>query len=458
MARRDNFRVMNSYKRWRMSRPNFLEADLTPYNDEEIKLLRITLAERGGKFEEWQLKALEHSTFIDFSNIFIDVYLDFSNFIFPTNTYFTNSIMPKGMSLFGAIFCGEANFKGAKISGLHGIQTEFEDKANFDNAHLLESSGFPNSIFHDTASFDEVLFSKGARFNGTKFGRWTSFNRATFEGGSDFGRATFDGGAFFEISKFKDAIEFDNTTFSGWTVFDDALFEGESNFANCKFLDWVRFDRSTFKDLDFTDAEFYSSSSFINAQLTSETSFNKTIFKSEPPRFFGATIHESATWYDTSWPPPPKTKEDAQMYVNAYMRLKLEMDRLRHHEDELNFFALEMRARQKLYGIWRGLPIFLYALFSDYGRSFLRPFFCLLFILFGGAYFFWLSSSSAEDAIGLSFANTLGVLGLRSDFIAPDKIRSFSVILKILGALQILGGAAMLLLFGLALRNRLRMK
>jgi hypothetical protein len=37
--------------------------------------------------------------------------------------------------------------------------------------------------------------------------------------------------------------------------------------------------------------------------------------------------------------------------------LKLEVDRLKKHEDELNFFALELQSRRVEQGLVRGLPI-----------------------------------------------------------------------------------------------------
>jgi hypothetical protein len=37
---------------------------------------------------------------------------------------------------------------------------------------------------------------------------------------------------------------------------------------------------------------------------------------------------------------------DAGPFVDAYERLKLEMDRLKKHEAELDFFALELQSRR----------------------------------------------------------------------------------------------------------------
>ena len=58
-------------------------------------------------------------------------------------------------------------------------------------------------------------------------------------------------------------------------------------------------------------------------------------------------------------------------FISAYERLKVETDRLKKHEDELDFFARELKCRRTLYGSWtrRGIPIALYGILCDYGRN-----------------------------------------------------------------------------------------
>jgi hypothetical protein len=43
----------------------------------------------------------------------------------------------------------------------------------------------------------------------------------------------------------------------------------------------------------------------------------------------------------------------AGRFVDAYERLKLEMDRLRKHEDELEFFIRELQSRRIVVGDWQ---------------------------------------------------------------------------------------------------------
>jgi len=76
--------------------------------------------------------------------------------------------------------------------------------------------------------------------------------------------------------------------------------------------------------------------------MKAETSFEGATFKTVPPKFFGAKLHEGTVWRGIQWPRAPKEAREAGRFVDAYERLKLEMDRLKKHEDELDFFAREM--------------------------------------------------------------------------------------------------------------------
>jgi hypothetical protein len=64
----------------------------------------------------------------------------------------------------------------------------------------------------------------------------------------------------------------------------------------------------------------------------------------------------------------------------------------------------------------------------------------------------------AREAIGLSFANTFGVLGIRKDLIDPEVIKALAGWLKVIASVQTGVGIVLLFLFGLGIRNRFRMK
>jgi hypothetical protein len=135
------------------------------------------------------------------------------------------------------------------------------------------------------------------------------------------------------------------------------------------------------------------------------------------------------------------------------------MDRLKKHEDELEFFAREMQSRRVYLGPWRGLPFALYGLLSNYGRSYGRPLAGLLVVAAIGAGAFWyFEARDFWGALGLSAANTLNVFGFRKDFFDAATIEHLPPSLKILAAIQTILGAILLFLFGLGIRNKFRMK
>ena len=176
--------------------------------------------------------------------------------------------------------------------------------------------------------------------------------------------------------------------------------------------------------------------------MKGETSFQAAKF-SKPPAFFGAKLHEGTVWRDVVWPDPPSDSADAGPFVDAYERLKLEMDRLKKHGDELDFFARELQCRRVLLGFWRGLPLALYGALCGHGRYYMRPLGILVIIVimgavpirahFGGG---WALATFTDHgfgggAVGLSFANTFGIFGIRKDLIDPAVLQGLPGWLKV---------------------------
>jgi uncharacterized protein YjbI with pentapeptide repeats len=273
------------------------------------------------------------------------------------------------------------------------------------------------------------------------------FNRATFTDFGSFWRATFKSNAFFEHASFFAGVRLDEVIFERSTDFRNATFCGEADLSHAKF----------FREAYFSNATFDGASRFVNVQIKRETWFDGAKFKSEPPQFFGAELHPGTLWPGREAWPIPKSKDEAKKFVRAYERLKLEMDQLKKHEDELDFFALEMQSRRVLLGPWHGWPIWLYGLLSDFGRSYFRPLVALIVVAAVGAGAFWYSDArNIGEALGLSLANTLNVFGFRRDFnLSFDTPLAW---LEVFAALQTIVGTVLLFLFGLGIRNKFRMK
>jgi hypothetical protein len=92
------------------------------------------------------------------------------------------------------------------------------------------------------------------------------------------------------------------------------------------FSSWADFRHATFGgQANFSRAVFARSAWFINVEMKGAASFESVTFGSQPPRFFGAHLHEGTVWRKVNWPPSPLNSVDAGDFVDAYERLKLEM-------------------------------------------------------------------------------------------------------------------------------------
>ncbi|MDQ6647373.1 MAG: hypothetical protein M3Y93_09105 [Pseudomonadota bacterium] len=102
----------------------------------------------------------------------------------------------------------------------------------------------------------------------------------------------------------------------------------------------------------------------------------------------------------------------------------------------------------------------LYGFLCDYGRSYVRPLSILSVTVAIGAVPLWAHFGPWEfwQAVGLSLANTFGVLGIRKEFIESHVLTSLPGWLKVVAVMQTGLGVVLLFLFSLALRNRFRMK
>jgi hypothetical protein len=268
-----------------------------------------------------------------------------------------------------------------------------------------------------------------------------------------------------------DSTKSSYTTFNRATFTSDAWFTsttfGTADFISAKFFGNAHFPFSVFSDgADFTSATFLGDLTFINAEFDATTIFVNTTFAASVPDFRGATMHEATEWHGSIWPKPPHGMKDAQAQVYAYERLKLEMERLKKHEDEQRFFRKELRARRALES-----PLsvawylnFVYGALSDYGQSVVRPIlgivacFAIGCFVFAFAPVFNGTHLIGERAAALSFANIFSFLPIKREIMTPAMIEGLSDLAQIIGAVQSLVGAILLFLLGLALRNRFRMK
>ncbi|MGH6847279.1 MAG: pentapeptide repeat-containing protein [Methylocella sp.] len=430
-----------------ISEKRYSEEELTPLSSGELVGIARAFGVRSEASKGFALPST--ASVIDFSNVEFDQDADFGGYVLVDCTFSE------------ATFAGVAGFENAIFSGrIDFKRTTFADDAGFDGALFAGAAYFNGVTFLHVVEFENATFLGLASFDNATFPEYddANFRSATFFFAT-FKHATFFGGAIFAGATFLNYAKFRSATFSDYANFCGATFSQGVNFTDATFLDFADFARATFSaKADFAGVTFSAASDFVNAEMKSETSFESAIFKTSPPKFFGAKLHQGTVWRDVTWP-TPKDVHVAGAFIDAYACLKLEMDRLKKHEDELDFFAVELQSRSVLLGTWTGLPIAIYGVVSDYGRSYLRPLVALFYLaLIGTLAHLSADSLSPWQSLGLSAANTLNVFGFRKDFFEPTVIAHLPAWLDVVSALQTILGTILLFLCGLGIRNKFRMK
>lgn len=353
---------------------------------------------------------------------------------------------PEELQEMAIAFAGRCNTPGTEgllppgSAGIDFSHVEFEQFAFFEG-YLFKSASFKDASFRAEAEFLGATFLGEADFDGVACAGWASFDKASFWGDAGFHRAIFSGDAYYQNAAFKGRIFFTGTVFSG-----------DADFTGANFAAGAVFDGAVFSGESQMGAPPVNR--FMNAEMKGLASFEGASFEHEPPLFLGAKLHQGVVWRDTAWP-KPKDSKNAGRFLDSYAWLTADMQRIHHFEDAHRFFALELQARRKKLGPWRGWPISAYGLVSNYGRSLTRPLLALIVVAAIGAFAFWhFDARSYEEALALSLANALNVFGVRTDLLADTPV----IWLKVLGLVQTLFGILFLFLFGLGLRNRFRMK
>jgi uncharacterized protein YjbI with pentapeptide repeats len=262
---------------------------------------------------------------------------DFSYTRFARKVSFANFWFPKPANFGRAEFAGIIDFEGANCTAKVDFgAARFLDAARFSEAHL-NGANFQNAIFYEYAFFDRMNFFH------------PEFARTDFRSFVDFYSTEFSDQSWFMYTKFGELAKFNGAKFKGTADFYSAEFASGSQFKSTIFSDAAYFYRATFRGPVL----------FENAEFEARTVFAGARFERHVPDFRGAEMHEATEWHGVVWPAPPK--EDAQEQVYAYERLKLEMERLKKHDDEQMFFRKELRARRGLVrvlsGVGRGFAI-----------------------------------------------------------------------------------------------------
>jgi len=378
----------------------------------------------GGSDKE---KARDHKSIVlDQSEV------DFRGFIFPCNADFSNSIFD----------CGSALFTGAEFSGGQAVfqSSQFSDgSADFSYAQFNGGRAF---FFNAQFNGGNALFSY-AQFNGGD----AFFSNAQFNGGSAFfSRAKFSHGANFSLAQFKHPASFQN-----------AIFKENVNFSSI----------TSEKSFDLTHTEFSQAPDFT------ENAFHA------PPVLDDITIPDPLkcrmwNWHDVEDEPrhsgmnPFKITND-KTDSRKYRALSKMADEAKDYQNEMEFFAREQRCRRfwhdRPFGkgagrFWFGLA---YEKFSNFGRSFLRPFigWSATMAIFATYYGFQAKNTGhIWDSIYLSLRHGLVISGLTKNGHMTSLLKKMycTDIPAFAFMLQPFISAILIFLLLLALRNQFKIR
>ena len=157
--------------------------------------------------------------------------ITFAGFIFPGPALFDSAAFSGETSFIDAIFSMDASFKRAAFLRASFERAIFSSGAAFDIATYEHTAIFEQARFLGDASFTRVTFSRNAAFDNAFFLSSVAFNSASFMGDAWFDGAVFKGPASFRAIRGE----------SEFTM-ADAVFEGVPNFIQAHFAEAPRLD------------------------------------------------------------------------------------------------------------------------------------------------------------------------------------------------------------------------
>ena len=399
---------------------------------------------------------------------------NFSGFIFPSHfalagrlkhiAYFDDAIFEGWATFTGTLFPDQVTFQNVVFQEWAMFNcVRFEGLTRFDGATFRQEVSFENTVFNENAmiqnpevSFSGVRFDKGAKFTKAHFHSRTSFNRAVFSNLTDLSASVFEGKTTFAGAKFQEQTDFRAIKSTSVFLFDDL--GSASQDRDCGVAEFSAVP-------DFQQATFVEAPRLDNVNI--EPRHTRNISFAALKTFFKGDLEKEGRW-------------------RALKRLATQGH---DHASEQLFFRGELLARRGVTdrywhaSFWLGV---FYQLFSDFGRSLLRP---LLWWTMGVLVFAWIylgcyprggewwllecvkgTGKPWVSALGLSLHKSLPALSGFGDKLPQFHACLYGVqsenpfrpiipdVVSFLGVPQVLFSAVMIFLFLLAVRNRFRVK
>lgn len=177
---------------------------------------------------------------------------------FSSMAWFKMAEFSSAVEFHNAVFKGDAEFRQTKFSGdarFEGVQ--FSGVAAFTRAQFSSAVEFRNAVFRGDAEFRHVQFPGNAGFEGATFFSIAGFQDAQFSDDARFETATFSGDAEFRHVQFSGNAEFQGVTFTGDANFRSASFGSNTSFKTSKFGGIAAFENARIDgSSDFASSRF----------------------------------------------------------------------------------------------------------------------------------------------------------------------------------------------------------
>jgi uncharacterized protein YjbI with pentapeptide repeats len=364
---------------------------------------------------------------------------------------------------------------------------EFEKEINnagieyvidFTKIDVPEAVSFAGFIFPCVTNFIETVISGDADFIEAQFCGDVYFIDAQFNGGASFSKAQFSGGADFIEAQFCGDASFSEAQFSGRANFIKTQFNGRAKFIKAQFIGGASFSEAQFSGgACFNDANYKGVASYVSANFKDEVMLENTVF-GQVPNFSFATFNQPPQLSSISIAEPADKSEKG--LVERYRTIKKLAIKSNDFQSVLSFFGLEAHAKAYLETTPRSERAFIkaYKLLSDFGQSIVRPLFALLVFftamcVINGGYIAMSNPLSkncvahkleyASAVVQYTFSQASPVFNVEAErakeieecLFQKNSLDTRNIIWRLA---HLLPTTLLLLIFGLAVRNRFKIR
>jgi uncharacterized protein YjbI with pentapeptide repeats len=299
---------------------------------------------------------------------------DFTGFVFPGDIIIREKTFEKDVYFKVAQFSERADFMGSQFLGTAYFSgSQFSGLAYFSDAEFSGETDFGETQFFGDTAFGYAQFSRGLNFRGAKFSDGINFWYAKFSGEVHFSDAHLSGNANFSEVKFYETAVFARTKFSGEAYFSEARFFGEAYFTRAQFSKKANFKGSQFFGRsDFCNAQFSGGADFGGAEFTRYANFKIKISKEYNSfTMYNAYFYEVKGLFDII-----KENKKKFKYSNKTKFLPDNFRLILGEKTAARFPVITRQIRDDMYLLKfkekNPALHFLWWLFADCGRSFLR--------------------------------------------------------------------------------------